>query len=149
MRLLLLLFALLGCGPEAGLRFREKRDRTALATAVSAYWSAVRWSDAAGASGFLLEPDDQLRVARTLAETPIRLTGAEVLQVVVHEELGDDRAPDVREGTAIVRVEAYDRRVGRVNVETVEQRWLRRKHGGLMGWYVDTARSPLDEDVPW
>lgn len=140
-----LVLLLTACGPMAGLKMRERRDTNTLGTAASAYWLAVRWNDPAGAAAFLETPDDKLRLGRQLADPRLKLTDVSVVQVVVGDELPDDRLPETREGVAVVRIEGYDVRRGRVDVVTVEQHWVRSTHT----WKVDAERSPVGTDRPW
>lgn len=143
--LLLALPTLGGCSPEHRRVARERRDRAALAEAAAGYWDAVRWNDAGRASAWLAEPQAQLQIGRLLAEPTYRMTDVQVMQVVVGPELPEERLPERREGTAVVRIEAWGIRDNRVGTWTIEQAWIKRERA----WVVDTATSPLGSDRPW
>jgi hypothetical protein len=147
-----LLFTLLACSAARQAEIRESGDERELGAAVGAYWKAARWGDGAALATFLLEPADRLAVARLVATPTLRVTDATVLQAVVGDELiapkdrkKSDRTARWREGTVLVKVEAYALNSDRLQVETVEQRWLR----DARGWHVDTVLSPIDADRPW
>ena len=133
------------CGPAWGLRMRERRDTTVLAAAATDYWTMVRWNDPSRAAAYLATPEEKLRLARLLGDPQVRMTDAIVLQVVVGEELPEERLPTRREGVAAVRIEGYDIRKGRLTVETLEQHWVKGDHG----WQIDASASPLGADRPW
>jgi hypothetical protein len=141
----LLLVAIVACGPEKRAMFKEKRDRAALGEAVTAYWDAVRWNDVGRAAPFLETPDQRLALGRIVSAPKSRVSDVQVIQVEVGAELPEERLPERREGVALVRVELYDIAGTRVQVETVEQKWVKR---GAM-WFVDAELSPMDADKPW
>jgi len=146
MRLALpLLLLLAACSPAARLKMRERRDSGTLGAAAEAYWLALRWNDVSGAAGYLETPEEKLRLGRLLVDPQVRVTDVSVIQVVVGEELPEARLPETREGTAMVRIEGYDIRRGRVEVVTLEQHWVRGAHT----WLVDAERSPIGADRPW
>lgn len=126
-------------------KLKTKQEQARLDAAAEAYWLAVRWNDAKAIGGFLATPDEKLRVARQVAATRWRFTETTVLQAVLTDPLPPERAPDLREGTVIVKIDGWDTRTNAARNWDVEQHWLRRKEG----WTVDTARSPIDDDVPW
>jgi hypothetical protein len=149
MSLALLLAA---CSAARQAELREIGDQQALAVAVDTYWKAARWGDTGTLSMYLLEPTDRLAVARVIGTPQLRVTDVGVLQAVVGAELvaprdrdRKDRTQRWREGTALVRVEAFALASDRLASETVEQHWFR----DARGWHVDTARSPIDADRPW
>ena len=140
------------CTPAMMARMREDFDRKFLGEAVDGYWKAARWGDAPALSAFLSRPEDQLAVARILANPILRVTDARILQVVVGPELvlrKDRKMQDMdarwREGTALVRVEAWTLATERVEAATVEQAWTL----GPRGWTMNTAVSAIDADRPW
>ncbi len=133
------------CGPAWGLRMRENRDTNLLAAAATDYWTMVRWNDPGRAAAYLATPEEKLRLSRLLGDPQVRMTDAIVLQVVVGEELPEERLPTRREGVAAVRIEGYDIRKGRLTVETLEQHWVKADRG----WQIDAAASPLGADRPW
>jgi hypothetical protein len=146
MRLLLPLLVLLAaCGPTARMKMRAQRDTRTLGTAAQDYWMALRWGDIPGASSFLETPEQRLQLGKLLADPQVRLTDASLVHVVLGAELPEDRAPETREGVALVRVEAYDVRSGRVDARTLEQHWVRVGNK----WQVDAEQSPLGVDRPW
>ncbi len=152
MTLLPLILSLLSCSAARRAELREVGDQAQLGAAVDTYWKAARWGDVRTLGSFLLEPADRLAVARVVATPKLRVTDATVLQAVVGPELLEpkarsktDRAERWREGTVLVKVEAYALNSDRLTVETVEQAWVR----DARGWHVDTAASPIDPDRPW
>lgn len=152
MPVLALLLSLLACSAARRAELREAGDQAQLGAAVDTYWKAARWGDVRTLSTFLIEPADRLAVARVVATPTLRVTDATVLQAVVGPELVEpkrrsktDRAERWREGTVLVKVEAYALSSNRLTVETVEQAWVR----DARGWHVDTASSPIDADRPW
>ncbi|MFN7147616.1 MAG: hypothetical protein ACK4YP_27860 [Myxococcota bacterium] len=146
MRLLVPLLVLtVGCSPAARLKIRSQRDTRTLATAASDYWLAVRWGDVGTAAAFLESPEERLRLGRLASEPKVRVTDAQVVQVVIGDELPEAREPETREGVAVVRVEGYDVVSGRVDIVTLEQHWVLVGHD----WRVDAERSPLGADRPW
>ncbi len=143
--LLPLLLLCVGCSAATRARLHTQRDTRTLAEAADGYWLALRWGDAATASGFLESPEERLRLGRLLGDPKVRLTDAAVVQVVVGDELPEARLPETREGVAVVRVEGYDVLRGRVEAVTIEQHWVRADRA----WKVDAERSPLGDDRPW
>ncbi|MDP2317707.1 MAG: hypothetical protein Q8P41_32775 [Pseudomonadota bacterium] len=140
-----LLLLVTACSPAVRLKMKERRDTNTLGSAAEAYWLAVRWNDPNGAASFLETPEEKLRLGRLLADPKLRLTDVSVVQVVVGDELPEEREPETREGVAVVRIEAYDIRRGKVDVVTLEQHWVRTAHT----WTVDAAQSPVGTDRPW
>jgi hypothetical protein len=145
MRVILSFLLLTGCGPVLAHQLREQRDTRTLSDAAVEYWLMVRWNDPGRAAAYLATPEQKLKLAHLLGEPSVRITDAAVIQVVVSDELPEDRLPIKREGTAVVRIEGYDVRLGRVQVQTVEQHWLKAQQS----WKVDAERSPLGVDHPW
>lgn len=146
MRLLVPLLVLtVGCSPAARLKVRSQRDTRTLAAAANEYWRAVRWGDVGTAAAYLESPDERLRLGRLASEPKVRVTDAQVVQIVLGDALPEARLPESREGIAVVRVEGYDVVSGRVDTVTVEQHWVLVGHG----WRVDAERSPLGADRPW
>jgi hypothetical protein len=150
--ILTLLLGLSGCNAARRAEIREAGDQAQLGAAVDTYWKAARWGDARTIGSFLIEPADRLAVARVVATPTLRVTDVTVLQTVVGVELIEPRARSKtdreerwREGTVLVKVEAYALNSDRLTVETVEQAWVR----DARGWHVDTAVSPIDADRPW
>src|SRR3954469_8865037 len=99
MRWSLALF-LLSCTRVQITQMHEKRDVANLGLAASAYWDALRWNNIGGATAFIQTPEERLKLGSQLSEPKVRITDADVLQVEVGEELGDDRLPECREGVA-------------------------------------------------
>jgi hypothetical protein len=121
---------------------REKRAQSALSAASGMYWDAVRWGDSAAALTFVTTTDGKRLLSEQVGEaTPRRVSRVEPVDVSV------DAAEDgsAEHGTVLVRVESFDVRRGRVEVETVEQHW--RLDG--RAWIIDEAVSPIDADRPW
>ena len=146
MRLALpLLLLVTACSPAARMKMKERQDTKTLGEAANAYWLALRWNDAGGAASFLETADQKLLLGRVFADPQLRLTDVSVVQVVVGEELPEERTPEKREGVVVVRVESYDIRRGKVEVVTVEQHWVRSRQS----WLVDAERSPVGTDRPW
>lgn len=145
MRLPLLALLLVGCSPALRAQMKERRDVRTLGASASEYWLAVRWNDPGTAGQYLETADERLRLGRMVAEPAVRLTDVSVVNVVVGDELPEDRLPEKREGVALVRLESYDIRLGKVEVVTVEQHWVR----DTLGWKVDAEQSPLGADRPW
>jgi hypothetical protein len=136
---------LVGCPASVRMAMKEKRDSAALATAASDYWTMVRWGEAARASAHLENPAQKLQLARLLGDPHVRITDASVLQVVVGDDLPAEQLPRKREGTAMVRIEAFDIRGGKVEVQTLEQHWVKVD----FTWLVDAEKSPLGAERPW
>lgn len=145
MRLAVFALLLLGCPPALRAQMTERRDTRTLGMAASEYWMAVRWNDPGRASQFLENADQRLLLGRMVASPSIRITDVSVVSVVVGEELPEERLPEKREGVAVVRVESFDDRKGKVEVVTYEQHWVR----STLGWKVDAEQSPLGADRPW
>lgn len=143
--LLLACLVLLSACAGAGRRMRDQRDRGALTEAVQGYWDAVRWNDAARASTWLADPKDQLALGRLVSEPRYRVSDVVIVQLALGEELPEERLPERREATALVRLEVADAVRYKGETVTVEQHWIKRERA----WYVDTARSPLGADRPW
>lgn len=122
-----------------------KRDTRTLAEASAEYWSALRWNDIGVASRYLETPAEQLKLGSAIGAPRVKLTEAAVAQVVIGDPLPNDRLPETREGTAVVRVEAYDVVSGRAQVLTLQQHWVRADRS----WRIDAERSPLADDRPW
>jgi len=141
----LLMAFCVSCSAATRARQHTERDTRSLGEAAGAYWLAVRWGDVNAASAFLETPAQQLQLGRVLQDAQVRVTEVGVLQVVVGEELPDARAPETREGVAVVRIEGYDVRSGRVEVVSLEQHWVRADRV----WKVDAERSPVGASRAW
>lgn len=141
-----LLLLLTACSPAVRLRMKERADTRTLASAANDYWLAVRWNDPGGAASFLETPEEKLKLGRLVGDPQVRMTDVSVMQVVVGPELDDARLPETREGVAMVRIEGYDVRRGRVDVVMLEQHWVCSKPNT---WRVDSERSPVGADRPW
>jgi hypothetical protein len=145
MRLAVLALTLAACSPALRAQIKERRDVRTLGMAANEYWMAVRWNDPGRASQYLETAEERLRLGRIVSEPKVRITDVSVMSVVVGEELPDDRLPEMREGVALVRLESFDDRGGKVEVFTYEQHWVR----DALGWKVDAEQSPLGSDRPW
>ncbi len=137
------LFLLLAaCSPARRASMREKRAQAALSAASGMYWDAVRWGDSAAALTFVTTTDGKRMLSEQVGETPARRV-SRVEPVDVSVDAAEDGSAE--RGTVLVRVESFDVRRGRVEVETVEQQW--RLDG--RAWIIDEAASPIDADRPW
>jgi len=137
------LFLLLAaCSPARRAAMREKRAHSALSAASGMYWDAVRWGDSGAALTFVTTTDGKRMLSEQVGENPSRRV-SRVEPVDVSVDAAEDGSAE--RGTVLVRVESFDVRRGRVEVETVEQHW--RLDGRV--WIIDETASPIDADRPW
>jgi hypothetical protein len=134
-----------GCTPARRLEIRENRQRAALGEATQAYWSALRWADAAGAGAYLQSPDDRIKLAKELAEPKAKISDVSVVAVEVAEDPAVPHQRHGYHGTSVVRVDVWDVARGTAGAVTVEQHWVNADGA----WRVDVAKSPLGSETPW
>ncbi|MBN1334936.1 MAG: hypothetical protein JXB39_03145 [Deltaproteobacteria bacterium] len=131
----LLLVAFLAACPlhrPEGVREQAAEVRH-LSEAADAYWQAIRWRSFPDAARYVEDGEPRIEFLRRWSVDPPRQV---VDAVVVHVSLGDplppDRAPVLREGTVLVRVEGHGPQSPVMGVELVEQAWQL----GPEGWRV-------------
>ena len=124
-------------------QWKTSHDRADLAESASSYWTYVRWGDAGKASLFLDSAAQRTQLATFCADPPWRITDVVVVSAEVGEPFSKEEHPITRDGTVIVRMEHYDERIGRVEVSTLTQHWL--KTSGH--WQVDP--TPWEEGPIW
>ena len=141
MTFVLFALSLGGCSREALEHAAERRAEVSLASAVDAYWTAVRWGDAERAAAWFEAPADQRRFSLLMANPSFRVTEARAVFVALDPEGEGTR----RTGTATVHVEAIDLLRNKLVAEDVDQRW----YDAGRGWFVDPAGTRLGEGRPW
>ena len=121
----------------------EAWETRRLAEAADAYWQAVRWRTFEDAARYVEEGEARLEFLRLWSvDAPRQVVEAVVVHVSVGDPLPPDRAPQLREGTVLVRVEGYGPQSPVVAVDLVEQAWWL----GPDGWTLaptETGRTVL------
>ncbi len=102
----------------------EDHEVRQLSEVADAFWQAVRWRSFADAARYVPEGSPRLEFLRVWSVDPPRqVVDASVVHVSIGDPLPPERAPVLREGTVLVRVEGYGPQSPVVGVDLVEQTW--------------------------
>ena len=112
---------------------QSDREQVMLQSVAQQYWDGVRWGYTEEASMFVKDTKNRALYQSQLASdiTRIRYMDAQVLHAEVSDESEEKNIEWLREGTVMVRIEAYG--VNSVlEVKNIEQSWQR----DLEGWWL-------------
>lgn len=120
---------------------QSDREQVMLQTIAQQYWDGVRWGYTQEASMFVKDP-----MTRALYEGQLASVGARVRYIdarVIHTEVSDESSDKnnlwLREGTVMVRTEAYGLN-SVLEVQNIEQHWQR----DIEGWWLKVDLEPVE-----
>ena len=121
----------------------ETKEQQLLSDSARLYWEALRWADSERAGAFIEEAQQRVLYRDWMEEhaEKHKLEDAQVLQVILGDELDPPVDGRLQTASVFVRTKGYSYPAQIVETERVEQKWFR----SVNGWFVDWTLSDEEE----
>ena len=113
----------------------ESKEQQLLSDSARLYWEALRWADSERAGAFIEDKQQRVLYRDWMEEhaEQHKLEDAQVLQVILGDELDPPVDGRLQTASVFVRTKGYSYPAQIVETARVEQKWFR----SVNGWFVD------------